>query len=207
VNEPSLLPFIAFVGMMLVIVGVVTGFTFWIISSRGKEVRERAERAFGPLGIRGGRYIMMSWRGVGYWQGRGVTVTVMAGQRRSPPSMFIDLVSSTRFDLTVGPPMGDAGRWLRDKISSGIEIASPQLPNISLYTNDPSRGTTTAESAAPHLLRLMTPLSGGQLRYVFVRAGAVKLQVVGYAWQTLTPEVARAALEDLFAVASVAERY
>ena len=166
-----------------------------------------AEVAFGPLGIGGSRYITMSWRGRGTWQGRGVTITVMAGQRRSPASMFVELVAGSRFDLSVGPPVGSAGRWLRGKLSSGVDITSPHLPGLSLYTNDPSRGTTTADGAAANIRRIMTPQTPGQQRYVFVRAGVVKLHVIGDAWQALTAQSARADLDDLVAIAHAAERY
>jgi hypothetical protein len=205
--DPNMLPFIVMMGVSLLMFIAVMGFTFWIISTRGKEVRARAEAAFGPLGIGGSRYIAMSWRGRGSWQGRGVTITVMAGQRRSPPSMFIELAASSRFELTVGPPIGAAGRFLRDKLSRGVDIATPNVPGVSLYTNDPSRGTTTADGAAPNLRRIMTPITPGQLRYVFVGPGVVKLHVVGDAWQTLTPQSARADLDDLVAIAQTAERY
>jgi hypothetical protein len=205
-SDPNMLPFVVMMGVSFVMFMIVMGFTFWIISTRGKEVRARAAAAFGPLGIGGSRFIAMSWRGRGSWQGRGVTITVMAGQRRSPPSMFVELAAASRFDLTVGPPIGAAGRWLRDKLSRGVEIATPHVPGVSLYTNDPSRGTTTADAAAANLRRIMTPLTPGQQRYVFVRPGVVKLHVVGDAWQTLTPQSARADLDDLVAVARAAER-
>lgn len=206
-GDPNLLPFVVMMGISLLMFVAVMGFTFWIITTRGKEVRARAEAAFGPLGIGGSRYITMSWRGNGTWQGRGVTITVMAGQRRSPASMFIELAAGSRFDLTVGPPIGSAGRWLRGKMSSGVEIASPNLPGLSLYTNDPSRGTTTADGAADRIRRIMTAQTPGQQRYVFVRAGVVKLHVMGDAWQALTAQSARADLDDLVAIAGVAERY
>lgn len=202
-----MLPFIVMMGVSLLMFVAIMGLTFWIISTRGKEVRARAEAAFGPLGIGGSRYIAMSWRGRGSWHGRVLTVTVMAGQRRSPPSMFVELASSSCFELTVGPPIGAAGRWLRGKLSSGVEISSPNLPNVSLYTNDPSRGTTTSDAAAPSIRRIMTPLTPGQMRYVFVRAGVVKLHVIGDAWQTLTAQSARADLDDLVTIAHAAERY
>lgn len=205
-SDPSLLPIIAVGVFGLLFTAAMIGVVFFIFSTRFKQVRDRAEPAFGPLGITGGRYITMSWRGRGAVQGRAVTVTVMAGQRNSPPSVFIELASSSRFELTVGPPIGDAGRWLRDKLSSGIEIATPLVPGVSLYTNDPSRGTTTADAAAQHIRRIMTPLSLGQQRYVFVRPGVVKLHVIGDAWQTLSPQSARADLDDLLAIAHVAER-
>lgn len=206
-GDPNLLPFVIMMGVSLLMFVGIMGFTFWIITARGKEVRARAEAAFGPLGIGGSRYITMSWRGRGMWQGRGVTITVMAGQRRSPPSMFVELAAGSRFDLTVGPPIGSAGRWLRDKLSSGVEIASPHLSGLSLYTNDPSRGTTTADVAAANIRRIMTPQTPGQQRHVFVRAGVLKLHVIGDAWQALTAQSARADLDDLVAIAHAAERY
>lgn len=200
-------PFIVMMGISLVMFVAIVGFAFWIITARGKEVRARAEAAFGPLGIGGSRFITMSWRGRGHWQGRGITITVMAGQSRSPPSMFIELVAASRFDLTVGPPISAAGRWLRDKLSKGVEVATPNVPGVSLHTNDPSRGTTTADIAAANLRRITTPRTPGQQRYVFVRPGVVKLHVIGDAWQALTAQSAREDLDDLVGIAQAAERY
>lgn len=205
--DPNMLPFVFMMGISLVMFVAIVGLTFWIITARGKEVRARADAAFGPLGIGGSRFITMSWRGRGNWQGRGVTITVMAGQRRSPPSMFIELAAATRFDLTIGPPIGAAGRWLRDKLSKGVDIATPNVPGVSLYTNDPSRGTSTADGAAQSIRRIMTPQTPGQQRYVFVRPGVVKLHVMGDAWQALTAQSARADLDDLVTIALTAERY
>jgi hypothetical protein len=205
--DPNLLPFVFMMGVSLVMFVAIIGLVFWVISVRGKEVRARAEAAFGHLGIGGSRFITMSWRGRGSWQGRGVTVTVMAGQSRSPASMFIELAAATRFDLTIGPPIGATGRWLRDKLSKGLDIATPDVPGVSLYTNDPSRGTTTAGGAATSIRRIMTAQTPGQQRYVFVRAGVVKLHVIGDAWQALTAQSARADLDDLVAIAQNAERY
>lgn len=203
--DPNMLPFVFMMGVALLAFFTIMAIAFWIIVTRGKEVRARADAAFGPLGIGGSRFIAMSWRGRGSWHGRGLTVTVMAGQRRSPASMFIELASSTRFELTVGPPVGAAGRWLRKKLARGIEIATSELPGLSLFTSDASRGTTTTRGAAQNIRRIMTPLSPGQTRYVFVRPGVVKLHVIGDGWQTLTAESARADLEDLVAIAAAAE--
>lgn len=190
----------------LVLVFVVLALAIFLLVAKARRTRRVATRAMTPLGLVPRRWGLTGWQSNGAVNGRAFSVALAPEQRYSPSKLTVEVATGSRFDASVGPAVPASAAWLRSMISSGVEVEVPGFAPSSVHSDDPGRARALGEARLAGIQRMLAPIVAGQQRWLFVRHGHVKLQVVGEAWQTLTPESLRADVDELVAIAAHVER-
>jgi hypothetical protein len=195
-----------FPAVTLFLVFVVLALAIMLVVSKRQRTRGVATRALTPLGLVPRGWGLTGWQSNGAVAGRPLSVVLAPEQRHAPSSLTIEVASGSRFDASIGPTVPASAAWLRSMISRGVEVPVPGFAPRSIHSEDPARAGALTTARTASIQRMLAPLVTGQQRWLFVRRGHVKLQVIGYAWQSLTPESLRADVDELMAIAADAER-
>jgi len=185
-------------GFVLLVVGGSLGFAAWMIRSRQRQLDD----AFTPLGLAGSMYLL---------NGRQYHGT--AGSRQMDAYFY----RGPTLDIYLGTPLKTRlGIGTRDSVGAAIAglvnrrpiaLDDPGLRHLSVFPLDEawSRDLLADPSARTAILRLTADEGPFELRQVLLQPESLLLRLYRTRQSAITPENVRQWLNDLLAVARVAE--
>jgi NAD(P)-dependent dehydrogenase (short-subunit alcohol dehydrogenase family) len=170
-----------------------------VISRRGR----RFDALFEPLGLTGSMYGITGRQYRGIASGRQVHITFYRG-----PGLNIDVSSSlqTRFAIGTRTGLGQAASGLFQ--SRAVPLDDPDYGHLMASAHDEAwaRSLLADPAAKAAILRLTRDVAATEIRSLTIQPGKMQVTIYRFLPRLLTAENAQMWLDDLLALAELAEK-
>lgn len=178
---------------------LVTLFGVWLIVNRARQLNA----AFEPLGIKGRMFFANGRQYHGAVSGRQVDAYFYRGPAFD---LYVSAAVKTRLGIGTKDSVGAAISKSLNRIP--LETGDPDLSRLNVFPADErwTRGLLADSAAKAALLRLTADEGPCEIRNVIFYPGSIQLKLHRTSHKRITPEAVRLWMDDLIALARVAER-
>lgn len=172
---------------------------FLVISRRGR----RFDALFEPLGLTGSMYALTGRQYRGTVGGRQVHIKFYRG-----PGLNLDVSTSlkTQFGIGTRTGLGQAASGLSQ--SRAVPLDDPDYGHLMASAHDEAwaRSLLADSAAKAAILRLTRDVAATEIRSLSIQPGKMQVTIYGFLLRLLTAENAQMWLDDLLALAELAEK-